>query len=357
MNPYRIYTRKTMGLDNRVWRLMFVIILLSVGLLSYRLLDKEKCISFSFAVKALGLHTNDVFYTGETLSFIASTPSKEISWNFGDNTGSLGATVYHQFLKEGIYLVTAGSNSLCKIEKEITVKNQPVVVQSADNAAGTIAGRVSCYTYEEQIYSYTGSAKSYDWSVPNHQSLGTKSGQTITYTFPYAGKYTLQVELDGDRNKRHVLEVIVEDKVKPKSQVSEKVTQLIPYTPPPPAPQRQEELPPPVIKPAEPDLTRAEPSNNKIFIAPVTFKEYLKKVANKEMGVQDFDKYLCGGGGTPVIVNGNKNDVTTFSSLCQEISGKKKKLIFGKKTVEIIDVQLQKINGCVTIIDVHYKWQ
>ena len=354
MNPNRIFTKKTMGLDNRVWRLLFAMILLPLGLLSYRLMDEKKCTSFSITVKTLGVHSNEVFYTGETLSFIASTSSKDISWDFGDNTSDVGASVHHEFLKEGIFLVTAKSNTLCQTEKLITIKKRPVVVQQSENTAASIAGPSSCYTFTEQIFTFPGTAQSYEWSVPNHQSLGIKTGQTITYTFPYAGIYTVQVELDHDRRKRYRLDVTVDNEIKPKSPLPEKISPLIiPNNPPP-----KEIIPPeptPVPRPAAPDTTAAEAPVNKILIiSDVTFLAYLEKVMNKEMAVQDFEKYGISAN-TPVVVNDNKKEKKTFGELCEDISSKKKKLILFKKKIRLESAQLHRINKLVTVVDVHYK--
>lgn len=351
MNPNQIFTRKTMELDNRVWRLMLIVIFLSMGLLSYRLLDKEKCTSFSVKVKTLGLHANDVFYTGETLSFIASIPSKDISWNFGDHTGSLGATVYHQFLKEGTFIITAGSNALCTTEQEITIKNRPVVIKSLDSIVGNIAGPSSCYTFTEQIFTFTGSAKSYEWSIPNHQSLGNKSGQTIKYTFTYAGKYTVQVELDHDRNKRYFFDVTVEETIKKKTH-DEDVGILVSPTPPPIGKQEDSATKPP----PEPDTTPTTPPkpSGPLYLADPIFQEYLLDVIRGTKAVQDFEKYFCGGAGeTPVIANG-KREKRNFAWLCKELQDKKG--IPGlKRKIKLKSAVLHRINGCVNLIEVSYR--
>lgn len=195
-----------MGLDNRVWRLMFLMILLPLGLLSYRLIDNdEKCTPFSFKIRTLSLHEDNVYYTGEVLSFTASIPSDNIDWDFGDNTaGTGGENVHHQFLREGRYPVKATGNSLCPFEREIIIQNPPVVVQSSDPVRGKIVGPKSFNVFTPQKFTYPGSAASYEWTVQNHP-IYAERGRTVSFTFTLPGSYTIQVELDGDPKKGIIL--------------------------------------------------------------------------------------------------------------------------------------------------------
>lgn len=349
MDPYRIYTRKTMGLDNRVWRLMLVLILLSLGLFSYRLLDKKKCVPFVFAVKTFGIHAPDVFHSGETLTFTASNPSKDIIWNFGDNTEDQGAVAYHEFSKEGIYLVTARSSSLCEVQREITIKKLPVEVKASADAEGQIVGPSSCTTFSEQKFTFTGNANSYEWSTPNNQSLENKNGQTVAYTFRYPGKYTLQVELDHDRTKRYYFYITVEEEVKPKPKLPEDVGPLLPTLPLPPKEIDNVAAPLPAPKPADSVSRPAEPR----FILDKTFFDYLQKVMDGEMQPSDFDIYLCGKGSTKVKIEGD-NTLRDFNWLCQNLKKTKKSWVILKKTRKVQSVVLHREGKCVTLIGVKY---
>ena len=48
---------------------MFIIIILAIGLLSYTLADRKECVTFTFNIKAITIHTGNTYYTDETLSF------------------------------------------------------------------------------------------------------------------------------------------------------------------------------------------------------------------------------------------------------------------------------------------------
>ena len=144
---------------------------------------------------------NDVFYTGEILSFTASAPLKNIDWSFGDNTADAGEVVHHQFLAEGKYLVKMNGDFLCPFEKEITIQKPLVTTPAINPYRDKIEGSSSFYTNEKQSFVYPLRLSSYKWSVQNHPDFGTKSGQSVTFTFIDKGRYTIQVELDGDPKK------------------------------------------------------------------------------------------------------------------------------------------------------------
>lgn len=354
MNSYKIYTRKTMGLDNRVWRFMFGIIILAVLLLSYRISDKKKCVSFSFEVRSLGMHSPDTFYTNEPISFVASVNSKDISWDFNDNSAGTGPSVTHQFLNEGIFLVTASSNSLCKAEKQITITNHPkAVVQQPDSIVnGKIYGVTSCKIFTEQKFAWSGVASSYEWSVPDHESLGTRTGQVATYVFKYPATYTIQVELDHDRTKRHTLEVVVLDDQKPKPIQIIQPGPILPY---PPRPDTGKHTP--VLPPIYADSTNGTHPHGPIKIGPLTLLDRLKEVISNGKTVQDFADYGIYGS-TPVFINGK--DHKTFAWLCSDISKTKKVGVFPfKKTVPatLETAVIHRENGIITGIDVEYKFK
>ena len=79
MKANRIFTRQVMGLDHRVFNMILVVCLISIGLLSYRLIDKKECTPVNFVIKTITLHTDSSYLAGETLSFIASANENEIS--------------------------------------------------------------------------------------------------------------------------------------------------------------------------------------------------------------------------------------------------------------------------------------
>lgn len=353
MNPYRIYTRQTLGLDNMVWLLMIIILILSLGLLSYKVIDKKECVSFTFKVRNLGLHNDSVFYVGDILSFNASIASQDIDWDFGDNNGASGAYVSHVFLKEGPFLITARSNSLCSVVKEIIIKAPlpDTAAQSQTFATGKIIGNASFTINTNQKFSYPLQATSYEWTVQNQPDFGIKRGQKVSFSFPYSGSYRIKVRLDSSLTKMDYLDVEVLDESKPKSK-NEAIPVLIPRAPAP-APL------PPVNKGI--DSTSNKPKAIPIkFIADKLFLNYLEQVENKTMTISDFKDYGINET-TPVIANGAEHH--DFKWLCDQLTEKKESrkkfagITISTKHIKLASANLQRMNGIVSIINVSYNYK
>ncbi|MEO6818177.1 MAG: PKD domain-containing protein [Ginsengibacter sp.] len=368
MNANRIYTRKLLGLDNRVWIFMIAIIILAIGLLSYTLADRKECVTFTFNIKAITNHAGNIFYTDETLSFSASEKTQNIQWDFGDNTSSqTGQNVTHRFTKEGKYFITATIFKGCETIKEITVKAPlaaPIIIDSTNVDIGEkIIGHLTTFSGTNEVYVCAAIGNTYDWVIVNRPAIKPESlGSTANFKFPNAGKYTIQVTVDNDRNKRYFKDIVVQDVAAPTSTAPEKITRLIPLPQAPPIQNQPQENqnPAPPEKQQQAPATQAPvvnpPPSGKKVVGNAGFKEYLEKVMDNEMTVADFDKYLCGGGSTKVILNGDKRDVQTFASLCNFLSqGKVKKMVIFKKKIKLVSVVQHRDNtGCVTLLDVNY---
>lgn len=371
MNSQKIYTRKTLGLDNSVWWFMVPLMLVCVALLGYRLSDQKKCTPIDFTVKGIMTREKGVYYTDETVSFSSSVKSQNIEWDFGDQSKlEMGQYVTHRFSKEGKYFVTAGVGTQCASIKEVVVKNPPIqpVVMDSSNDGEKIIGRESIFSAIEEVYVCAAIGSTYDWVVENNPGIKPIGlGSTAKISFPNPGKYTLQVTVDNNRDKRYYKEINV---------VNTAATASTSQMPPPP-PVMPQDIP--RLLPPQPSGTQNKPdsrtapnttaNNNasentsenapsgtkKIAVGNVAFQGYLQKVADGEMMASDFDKYLCGGSGTKVIINGNKRDMETFDAFCKSLAEKKKKTlgVFGKKKAKITSVQLYRDeNRCVTLIDV-----
>ena len=375
MNANRIYTRKILGLDNMVWMFMILIIIMAIGLLSYRLVDRKECIPFTFNIKAPTMHTDGIFYTDETLSFSASLNTQNIQWDFGDNSRSeAGQYVSHRFTKEGKYFVTASTVPGCETIQEINVKaplSAPLAFDSTTVDAGEkIIGHTTTFTGTTEVFVCSEIGTSYDWAIVNRPSITPKSlGSTASFLFPNAGNYTVQVTVDNDRNKRYFKDITVENVASPRNEAPQNIPRLIPLPKAAPQSSQPSENNRPAPKPApsapaekQPAAPVAEtpaskpPEKKIIRLGNATFKQYLEKVMENEMNVSDFDRYLCGGGSTKVIVNGDKKNIQTFTSLCETLSeGKIKKAIIFKKKIKLESVKLHRDNeGCITLIDVNY---
>ena len=103
-----------MGLDNRVWRVMISMIVLSAGLLNYKLMDNETCRTIPVYVKPISHHDDSTYYTDEIIFFNAPGPERTLTWDFDDNTPAQeGRNVTHRFQAEGNYNV-----KICKLLPE-----------------------------------------------------------------------------------------------------------------------------------------------------------------------------------------------------------------------------------------------
>ncbi len=334
MTPNRIFTRQQMGLDYRVWRVMFIMIILSLGLISYRLIDTKKCSPVSFSIKTIAIHTDSTYSVGEILSFISTANKNEITWDFGDNSDKItGQYVTHTYQQVGSYNITASTGATCETTRPITII-QASVVQSKDNnivVGEEIVGPAATMTGKEESFFCMVTASAYEWSIPNYPKM-IQTGQTAKFQFPTAGKFLVQVTLDHDRTKRYSKEITVEAVPVVKSEIPENIKPLIP--------EGVQPLPPPE-------------TNKTVNISDAIFTGYLEKVIDKKMSAADFDNYLCYKGETKVILNG---DLMTFNALCEEISGKKRrKMIIGKTKIKIKSAEMRRDkDGCVNIIEVKY---
>ncbi|MEO6252682.1 MAG: PKD domain-containing protein [Ferruginibacter sp.] len=336
MKAKKIFTRQVLALDYRVIRVILFIMILAVGLLSYRLLDKKECTPVNFIIKTITPHTDSTYRAGETLSFMASSAQTDVTWDFGDNSATVtGQYVTHKYLSTGSFEVSAFTGVSCQTVKRISVII-PSEIKSNDpvNSGEEIIGPFSTTSGIEETFTCMVSAQSYEWSIPNYPKM-IRNGSSAKFIFPAAGKFLVQVTLDHDRTKRYTKEITVEAAPVVKSAVPEDIKPLIPIT----ANAEVQPLP--------------DPKSMSVKVSDAVFTEYLGQVIDKKMTAADFDKYLCYKGDTKVVANG---DVVTFNALCEEISGKKRrKFIIGKTKIKIKSAILRRDNdGCVNIVEVKY---
>ena len=332
MTTNRILTKQIMRLDYRIWHVLLVQVVLSSGLLGYRLINVHKCKPVSFSIKSITAPSDSVFTAGDNLNFVARSEEKTISWDFGDHsTVETGQYVTHQFQMEGTYYVIAYSGSTCGEAKKIIIKPLGEMQQNVDSVVkgGEIIGPPITVTGKEVMFSCMITAGTYEWSVPNYPKM-LRTGPSVKYQFPIPGTYTVQVTLDNNREKRYTKEITVEEPPKPTPDVGAVPQHIVPLIPP----------------------GIQVPSGKKIIINDAIFLGYMEKVVNKEMKAEDFSDYLCNPD-TKALVNGK---LTSFSGMCDELSGKKRKrLIFGKKQIKISSAIMRRdATGCVTMVEVQY---
>ena len=315
-----------MGLDYRVWRVLLVMVIISLGLLGYRFMEEKKCKPVSISIKSINEHTDSIFLAGETLTFIALTEANDVSWDFGDHSAKeSGQYIKHQYQSNGVFYITASTGKSCEATRQITIKPITEIQQKADKVVTgeEIIGPSSTFTGKEEMFSCMVSANTYDWSIPNYPKM-VRTGPSAKFQFPGANKYIVQVTLDQDRTKRYSKEITVEDPPKAKVEMPQKIVPLIPGN---------------------------LQVKKTIKIADNIFRGYLEKVVNKEMKVEDFDDYLCDKGDTKTLVNGR---LTTFAGLCEEISGGTRRKLIGKRKIKIDSAVMRRDGACVSSIEVQF---
>ena len=328
MNTHSIYNRKAFGLDNRVWIVLLLTIILSLGLLSYSMMKKKECIPVDFMAKSLGKNNDSVFVVGESVSFISNFNSPDVKWEFGDNSPKLyGASVDHVFLTEGYFFVSAGLNRDCqKIKKVHIIKAIATEQTSAIPNGSEIEGPASTVAQRPETFTCLVTADYWEWSIANLP--GVKTGQKVKLSFPAKGPYTVWVTLNHDRTKRYPKEIIVEDSIAPLIPKPEDLGPLVPET-----------------------------LKNNIPISEEMFKTYMQKVVAGEYNVHDFDNFLFFGGSTMVVLNGHEKKPEHFDVVCGELKHKKRpQRVLWKKTIEITKVVFHKdANNCIASIDIDYE--
>ncbi len=333
MNSERILTRKTLGLDYRVWRVMIVFLVLSIGLFGYTLLDKPTCIPVDFKIKTID--NDSVFSTDEILSFSSLRFEKNITWDFGDNSpAGTGTFITHRFATEGKYFIKVTVNSDCQFIKPITVRKAISETLNSMNKE-QIDGHPSTFVGAGESYTSLLTADTYEWIIENHPEYGVLNGQSVNYKFLSPGDFTIKLSLNKDRFKIYRKSVTVVENEKPKP--VEKIDKLIDYD----------------------KLAKLDKENSvKTSISELTFKEYLGKVIGGEFFAKDFNDYLCSEGKTPTILNGKADRQVSFEQACAELNGKRRSkfLGLGKKAIHIKSVRLNKDKGnCITLIEIKYE--
>ncbi|MEO6719673.1 MAG: PKD domain-containing protein [Ferruginibacter sp.] len=390
MDSNNIFSRRTLGVNNKVWLTISILAVITVGVLSYTSIDKDNCLSFTIDVGE-GVHMNDdYFFTGEKIPFKTSISNSRITWNFNDSSNAVVGKdfITHTFTREGKYYITASTNPGCESLRLITIIDRSKEGLAIDTVASAIApqlreiiGTSSTFTSrEEEFMPPPLGGATFEWIVLNHPELGKRNTEKARFLFARPGRYIIQVTLDYDPKKRYAKQINVEDIMKPQIQLPEYVPPVVNNIPPPPKkeepiitttpvvkPSPQTTTPPkiiippsqPVTPPAKPILPPVAAEPKTIRVADQTFKSLLQVLVDNQMVESDFYKYLCEAGSTLVIVNGDSQNRKTFSWLCKEISGKKtKKGLLSKKTSITIEyVKLHRDDDpekCVTKIDVRY---
>ncbi len=112
-------TYKQLGLDTRVWLVMIIVSILSLGILGYNSAIEEPCVPPDIAISSNHRDAHNRFVTNEIVTFSISnisSKSDRILWSFGDGTQTKGLHVTHSYTNDGRFAVTATIGGKCQDE-------------------------------------------------------------------------------------------------------------------------------------------------------------------------------------------------------------------------------------------------
>jgi hypothetical protein len=309
---------------------MISLVILSSGLLGYRLLDTPTCTPVDFKVKTV-LGNDSAYYTDEILSFTTLTFQENIKWDFNDNSNvETGTYVTHRFAREGKFFVKVIVGDGCELIHPITIKK---ALPDSDHIAEHILSNDNTFAGTPETFNCTIAADSYDWTVSEHPEFGIRSGASTVYKFETPGEYTIELTLNKNRLKKY--RKIIQVATKP----------LIPKAPTKTGPQE--------ISVLIPKRTCIP----KILITDATFKEYIEKVVAGTYTAENFKDYLGNSEDPiPVILNGDIKNKMTFSDACNQLNGKKKRQnVLWKRKIRIQNVHLTRdTDNCILKIEINY---
>jgi hypothetical protein len=342
-----LITKKYSGLDQNVWGAMSLLLLLSLALLSFLLIHKERCESFRIIVHGDAIENARTYRAGDEIHFSTSlTQPKEISWNFGDNSAEeRGIASPHVFEQGGTYFITAVVNDQCTETISIHVKN------TANHTEATTAATKDLIAGPEYVelgvaanFTAMSNATALEWSIVNAPGYPKQFSKTATYTFQKEGVFVIRLKAATvSRTKEiHVSSFTAKspaagyqegstDNLLRKAAAGKDIA-----LPDESSPVSLMERP---AGKAIPD----ERKNN--LIADQQFVYLLNAATRDKQDLQSFDEFLCSGSKTKVLAN---NEWTSFDAFFEKIHANKK--------YEIKFVQADRdAAGCVQKLTIRYK--
>lgn len=344
MKSMNIFTRSRKGLDIRVWYTMFILMGLSIGLLSYTLLTHEPCSQLIIKYAGVSSGGETSFYSGQSIQFsVVHNSGKKITWTFDDNSPkATGDTVNHVFAQEGVHVITASFNGKCQESVFISIKQleQTQIDPNALKTDAIIIGKDTPRVNERVFYLCSGKAQTYEWTILNSNNFLTQKDSIVSYLFPVAGPYTIQLKLNNSSDKiiTKTIQVLPALTLPKNNGVGGDPVNIPPINIPPP-------LIPPIEDPKDPVNVPDRPKS--ILIADEELMNMFVDVAKGKKDATAFVPYLCTGiEGTKVLANGA--DWTTVKDFCSKIHDSKKFKI-QELTTERDD------NRCITLIKIKYS--
>src|SRR3954471_22694470 len=111
-----LYTRRSLGIDYKVWLTMILFILLFAFLAGYNFMKKKDkpCTPTEIFINGISNTQGLSFNAGDILKFRSHTSSDDaVVWDFGDNTQKQNDySPTHVYSKAGIYFVKLSVNEV-----------------------------------------------------------------------------------------------------------------------------------------------------------------------------------------------------------------------------------------------------
>ena len=322
---------------------MTICSLLALVLFSFNFINKQQCEGVSISL----FDSKTIKRAGQKLNFQLNKDIPNAVWNFGDGSEmQTGKAVSHTYFQVGTFTITVSYGSGCKIFETITIENILESEQAIENNQIAIMGQHEIPAGSPLVLLSNIDASNYDWYVKDHPDLGRAHEKQISFVFNMPGSYDVILRLNNDSTQIHIHEVLVTAPI-----VADILNEPVIEDPPvilTPAP-----TPTPIIK-NEPEETEQKAVKTYISITNVEMKYLLNDVIEGKKKAADFDKYLCNGGNTKVVANGN---ATVFSELIIQLTDKKGILgIGGKRKIKSVKQSFDPSNGnCVLILSVKYR--
>ena len=318
--------------DRNVFLTFLVLLIIGLLLFVSKVNSSVDCTNSDFKIIASSFTTEDLI---EFNSLDSS--GVEWEWDFGDASEiKYQSNVVHQFKKPGIYKIGLKINGQCKVEKEISITKNKILI-SPELIPNIILPKNVRVGDEVEFSNTSTFAKSWQWSFGEtlHIDGTTKD---VKYVFKTPGEKTILLVVNGDRRHEAKQRITVLDKKERKRKISSAKTTVDPIQ------QVLSGIRDTLELPSEPKKDKKE-EIKKIVISSDEIKKMLIGYANREIDDRALRNYFCYSS-IPVF---NKNGKRfTVNQLFNEIRDKK---------IDIKSIKLVKNSktGCIVSMTLDMK--
>lgn len=321
-------------IDRNVIVMMVVILLLSVSVLSFKIVNYYPCDDVGIVVDL-----DREVRVGEFVKFSTSVDvvDRELKWNFGDSiTMSNVNSISHSFDVPGTYNISLNINGTCEKYQEIVVLEKKKLLDPSKIPNFELPDNIT--VGEELVVVDTNTTingKKWEWRFGETYKVNSE-GRTATYIYETSGlkKITLVVNGDIDHQATKMIdvfpkpeeEIIIAD-VTPPDSGDDITIQTIDFNRPPEGGGEEEE-----------EIIKAP------FISEKGFELKLMQVAKDKTTEREFLKYFCGDITRDILANGKE---ISFQKFCNDRKGKKMRI----NSLELFKDE----RGCIKTISIKYK--